>query len=122
MTCVPLESQRKSFIADFASKIVGFSVASADRSKAGERFVVHPTTGAIELAPAYRDKAAKALMREVRRMQFRLKLRLLSLYSRQFLLELRCASLLTEGYFRRNFNDLRLLIGNGQSRERHTTN
>jgi hypothetical protein len=51
MTCVPLESQRKSFVANVASKIVGIFVAAAYRPKVGDRFVVHPTTGAVELAP-----------------------------------------------------------------------
>jgi hypothetical protein len=110
MTCVPLESQRKSFVAGVAAKIVGFLVAGAYRPKAGARFVVSPTTGALEIAPAYRDKAAKALMRNVRRMKFTLKLRLLGLYLGKFALNLRSAKLFTERNFLRNFNQLRLIV------------
>jgi hypothetical protein len=118
---MPLESQRKSFVANVASKIVGIFVATAYRPKVRDRFVVHPTTGAVELAPAYRDKAAKALMREVHRMQFRLKLRLFGLYCLQFMFELRRARLLVAGYFRRNFKDLCFCVGHGQPYDRHTT-
>jgi hypothetical protein len=109
MTCVPLESQRKSFVASVASKIVGFFVAAAYRPKAGVRFVVDPTTGALEIAPAHRDKAAKAIMREVRRMKFLLKLRLLRLYCGKFALDVRGARLITKRNFLRNINQLRLL-------------
>lgn len=110
MTCVPLESQRKSFIAGVASKIVDLLGPAAYRPKGGARFVVNPTTGALEITPEYRDKAAKALMREVRRMKFRLKLRLLGFYFRQFALDVRSAILTAEGYILCNFNKLRLLV------------
>jgi hypothetical protein len=110
MTCVPLESQRKSFVAGVAAKIVGFLVARAYRPKAGARFVVSPTTGALEIAPAYRDKAAKALMRNVRRMKFTLKLRLLGLYLGKFALNLSSAKLITKRKFLRKFNQLRLMV------------
>jgi hypothetical protein len=122
MACVPLESQRPSFIARFASKIIGLFVSSSDVPEVGDRFVVHPTTGTLELSPAYRDKAAKALMREVRRMQFHLKLRSFGLYFRQFMLDLARMRLLAIANFIRNFNDLRFMVGHGHlPHDRHTT-
>jgi hypothetical protein len=72
---------------------------SVGRSVQDPRFVVCATTGALQIAPDYRDKAAKALQREVRHMKFRLKLRLLSLHFRQFTINLRCAALVGERYF-----------------------
>ena len=110
MTCVPLESQRKSLVARVASKIVGFCVAATYRPKAGVRFAVNPTSGALEIAPAHRDKAAKALMREVRRMKFFLKLRLLRLYFRKFALDMRGANLIAERSFLTNIKQLRSMV------------
>jgi len=84
--------------------------------------MIDPATGALELHPAYRAKAAKALMREVHRMKFRLKLRLFGLYFRQFALDIRRARLLAESYFLCNFSNLRGFIGHGQlPHDRHTT-
>src|ERR1700735_5679592 len=80
------------------------SVSGSEENR--PRFAVHPTTGTLQIRPEYRDKAAKALMREVRRMKFRLKLRLLSLYFRQFALNLRSVALAGEGYLVRNLNKL----------------
>ena len=65
----------------------------------GSRFMLDPATGTLQIRPEYRDKAAKALMREVRRMKFRLKLQLLRLYFRKFALDLRSMILMGEGYF-----------------------
>jgi hypothetical protein len=110
MTYVPLESQCKSSVASVASKIVGFSGAAAYRPKAGARFVVNPTTGTLEIAPAHRDKAAKAITREVRRMKFLLKLRLLLLFFGKFALDVRGARLIAERDFLTNINQLRLLV------------
>ena len=65
MTCVPLESQRKSFIADVASKNVDFSVTAPNWPKTGRRFAPNPATGALEITSTYRHKAAESLQRVV---------------------------------------------------------
>ncbi len=68
--------------------------------------MIDPATGALQIRPEYRDKAAKALMRDVRRMKLRLKLQLLRLYFRKFALDLRSAILVGESYFVSNRNKL----------------
>ena len=63
------------------------------RVEGGSHFVVNPTTGALEISPAYRDEAVKAVMREVRRMKLRLYLTKASLYFELFCLKGRSAVL-----------------------------
>jgi hypothetical protein len=72
-----------------ASKLIDGFRAAADRPKAGDVFVVNPATGALEIAPAYRDKAAKALEREVCRGKRSLGGAFFRLYFRKLLLECR---------------------------------
>jgi hypothetical protein len=67
--------------------------ATPDRTEACGRFVFNPATGALEIAPAYRDKAAKALMRELRRMKLRLYFIFARLYCLKFALQSRSAVL-----------------------------
>jgi hypothetical protein len=82
--------------ANFGVAVTAFEsvdpVPAALWPQVGDHFVLNPTNGALEIAPAHRDKLAKALMREVRRMQFRLKLTLARLYLRKFVLNCRCAA------------------------------
>jgi|HubBroStandDraft_6_1064221.scaffolds.fasta_scaffold917104_2 hypothetical protein len=59
-----------------APELVDTSRTPANWPQGCERFALNPATGALEMTPAYRDKAAKALMREVRRMKLGLKLTL----------------------------------------------
>ena len=54
--------------------------------------MIDPATGALQLTPAYRDKCAKALMREVRRMKLRLYFTFARLYLQKFMLECRSAA------------------------------
>jgi hypothetical protein len=66
--------------------------AAADWPQGCENSVVDPATGALQLTPAFRDKAAKALMREVRRMELRLQLTLALLHFRKLMLQCRSAA------------------------------
>jgi len=45
-------------VTTIAPEIVNVSCAAPDRTKARGRFVFNPATGALEIAPAYRDKPA----------------------------------------------------------------
>jgi len=105
MADLPSKRKCKFGIASAAPESVNVP-RSVSRSVQDRRFVVCPTTGTLQIAPDYRDKAAKALMREVRRMRFGLKLQLLRLYFRQFALNLRRAALIGESYFVGNFSKL----------------
>jgi hypothetical protein len=60
------------FIAAGAASKKISAVSSRNGAERASPFVFNPATGALEIAPAYRDKAAKALMGQVRRMKFRL--------------------------------------------------
>jgi hypothetical protein len=46
-------------------------LCATDRTEACGRFVFNPATGALEIARAYRDKAAEAVMRDLRRTKLR---------------------------------------------------
>jgi hypothetical protein len=69
------------------------SCAAPDRTEACGRFVFNPATGALKVAPSYRGKAAKALMRELRRTKLRLYFTFARLYCRKFALQSRSAVL-----------------------------
>jgi hypothetical protein len=73
--------------------------AAPDWLKDCDRFVFDPTTGTVQIAPAYRDKFAKALIREVRRMKLRLYLTFARLYLQKFVLECRGATARVHSYF-----------------------
>jgi hypothetical protein len=107
---VSLNRQRKSFIARVASKNTASSDAASHRPKVGNCFAFNPATGALEIALPYRDKAENALIREVRHVQFRLKLRLLRLYLHKLALDPRSARLLVQRYFPCNFNYLLWIV------------
>ena len=62
------------------------------------RFIVNPATGAKELTPEYRAAVTKAFLREARRMNRALYIRLLYLHLHKFILEVRQTTLA----FRRN--------------------
>jgi len=53
-----LETQGEVAVTTIAPGIVNVSCAAPDRTKARGRFVFNPATGALEIAPAYRDKPA----------------------------------------------------------------
>jgi hypothetical protein len=63
------------------------SCAAPDRTEACGRFVFNPTTRALEIVPAHRDKAAKAVMRELRRTKLRLYFAFAGLYCLKFALQ-----------------------------------
>ena len=67
-----LETQGEVALTPIAPEIVNVSCAAPDRTKACGRLVFNPATRALEIARAYRDKAAKAVMRELRRTKLRL--------------------------------------------------
>ena len=69
------------------------SCAAPDRTEACGRFVFDPATRALEIAPAYRDKAAKAVMRELRRTKLRPYFMFARLYGHKFALQSRSAVL-----------------------------
>jgi hypothetical protein len=69
------------------------SCAAPDRTEACGSFVFNPATGALEIAPAYWDKAANALMRELRRTKLRLYFMFARLYCLKFALQSRSAVL-----------------------------
>jgi len=53
-----LETQGEVALTFIAPEIVNVSCAAPDRTEACGRFVFNPATGALEIAPAYRDKPA----------------------------------------------------------------
>jgi hypothetical protein len=72
--------------------------------------VFNPAAGALEIACAHRDEAAKPLMREIRLIPFRLKLGLLHLNLRELAFDPRRARPLAKRYFFSNFNYLLRLV------------
>jgi hypothetical protein len=62
-----LETQGEVALTSIAPEIVNVSCAAPDRTEACGSFVFNPATGALEIARAYREKAAKAVMRDLRR-------------------------------------------------------
>jgi hypothetical protein len=72
-----------------APEIVNVSCAAPDRTEACGRFVLNPATGALEIARAYRDKAAKAVMRDLRRTKLRVYFVFARFYCLKFALQSR---------------------------------
>ena len=66
-----LETQGEVAVTAIAPEGVNVSCAATDCTEACGRFVFNPATGALEMARAYRDKAAKAVMRDLRRTKLR---------------------------------------------------
>jgi hypothetical protein len=87
------ETQREVALTSIAPEIVNVNCAAPDRTEACGRFVFDPATRALEIAPAYRDKAAKAVMRELRRMKLHLYFMFARLYRLKFALQSRSAVL-----------------------------
>jgi hypothetical protein len=102
----PSERKSEFEIAGRTPEGVGASRAMSGALDWGSRFTFDPAPGTLQIRPDYRDKAAKALMREVRRAKLLLKLRLLGLYFRKLALDLRSAILLGESYFACKFRKL----------------
>jgi uncharacterized Zn-finger protein len=67
-----LEPQGDFNFAGVAPEKVFCAGAAPNGSEAGAQFVVNPETGGFGNCPQWRDKARKAITREVRHMQFRL--------------------------------------------------
>jgi hypothetical protein len=67
----PLETQGEVALTSIAPEIVNLNCAATHRTEACGHFVFNPATGALEIARAYRDKAAKAVMRDLRRTKLR---------------------------------------------------
>jgi hypothetical protein len=88
-----LETQGEVALTSIAPEIVNVSCAAPDRTEACGRFVFNPTTGALEIVPAYRDKAANALIRKLRRTKLRLYFIFARLYCLKFALQSRSAVL-----------------------------
>ena len=89
----PLETQGEVALTSIAPEIVNVSCAAPDRTEACGRFVFNPATGALEFAPAYREKAAKAVMRDLRRTKLRVYFMFARLYCLKFALQSRSAVL-----------------------------
>jgi hypothetical protein len=87
------ETQGEVALTSIAPEIVNVNCAAPDRTEACGRFVFDPAPRALEIAPAYRDKAAKALMRELRRMKLRPYFMFARLYRLKFALQSRSAVL-----------------------------
>jgi hypothetical protein len=66
-----LRTQREVALTAIAPEIVNVSCAATDRTETCGRFVFNSATGALEIARAYRDKAAKAVMRDLRQTKLR---------------------------------------------------
>ena len=73
------------------------SCAATDRTETCGRLVFNPATGALEIARAYRDKAAKAVMRDLRRTKLRVYFVFARLNRLKFALQSRRAVLLHGG-------------------------
>jgi hypothetical protein len=87
-------------LTDVAAEQVVSSIAG-DGRKRGTKFVVNPTTGALELPADLRLKVIKALRSEARRCQFRAYFRLPGLYLRKLGLQARYAGVSVFGHFLR---------------------
>jgi hypothetical protein len=97
-----LEVQGDLKFAGVASEKILSAGAPTDGPETGMHFVFNPATGALEIAPQFRRKARKAIMREVGRMKFRLYLTRMSLYLDKFLIEMSCLRLRVSSEFRRH--------------------
>jgi hypothetical protein len=88
-----LETQGEVALTSIAPEIINVNCAAPDRTEACGSFVFNPATRALEIAPAYWDKAANALMRELRRTKLRLYFMFARLYCLKFALQSRSAVL-----------------------------
>ena len=88
-----LETQGEVALTSIAPEIVNVSCAAPDRTETCGSIVFHPATRALEIAPAYRDKAANALIRKLRRTKLRLYFTFARLYCLKFALQSRSAML-----------------------------
>jgi len=88
-----LETQGEVAVTAIAPEIVNVSCAATDRAQACGRFVFNPTARALEIASAYRDKAAKAVMRDLCRTKLRVYFMFARLYCLKFALQSRNAVL-----------------------------
>jgi hypothetical protein len=87
MVVRPLGVQSDSRSAIAALEIVDASDSATCRPEVCRHFVLNPANGALEISPALRNKALKALEREVRRMKLRLYVTFARLYLRKFVLQ-----------------------------------
>jgi hypothetical protein len=101
-----LGTQGEVALTSIAPEIVNVSCAASDRTQACGRFVFNPTTAALEIVPAHRDKAAKAIMRELRRTKLRLYFTFARLYCLKFALQSRSAVLRLLRKVARDFSNL----------------
>jgi hypothetical protein len=88
-----LETQGEVALTSIAPEIVNVGCAAPDGAEACGSFVFNPATRALEIAPAYRDKATKAVMRELRRTKLGLYFTFARLYCLKFALQSRSAVL-----------------------------
>jgi hypothetical protein len=103
-----LETQGEVALTSIAPEIVNVSCATPHGAEACGSFVFNPTTRALEIAPAYRDKATKAVMRELRRTKLGLYFAFARLYCLKFALQSRSAVL---RLLRKAMRDFSYLVG-----------
>jgi len=101
-----LETQGEVALTSIAPEIVNVSCAAPNRTEASGSFVFNPATRALEIASAYWDKAANALMRELRRTKLRLYFTFAGLYCLKFALQSRSAVLRLLRKVARDFSNL----------------
>jgi hypothetical protein len=87
------ETEREVALTSIAPEIVNVNCAAPDRTEACSGLVFDPATRTLEIAPAYRDKAAKAVMRDLRRTKLRPYFIFARLYRRKLALQSRSAVL-----------------------------
>jgi len=102
---VPLESNGELKLTNSASEKV-FVIGARNGLQRRSGIFLNPATGALEITPGLRLKARKALLREARRMNLRLKLRLADLYIRKFLLGIQSARVKVVGYLDRQLHQI----------------
>ena len=88
-----LETQGEVALTSIAPEIVNVNCATPDRTEACGRLVFDPATRALEIATAYRDKVAKAVICELRRTKLGLYFTFARLYCLKFALQSRSAVL-----------------------------
>jgi hypothetical protein len=111
-----LETQGEVALTSIAPEIVNVNCAAPDRTQACGSFVFNPATRALEIAPAYWDKAANALMRELRRTKLRLYFMFARLYCLKFALQSRSAVL---RLLRKAVRDFSYLVSKISSKSGH---
>jgi hypothetical protein len=111
-----LETQGEVALTSIAPEIVNVNCAAPDRTQACGSFVFNPATRTLEIAPAYWDKAANALMRELRRTKLRLYFMFARLYCLKFALQSRSAVL---RLLRKAVRDFSYLVSKISSKSGH---